>query len=236
MPRRPAMLLACALLVTAAAPPLRAGDDNVPRYAWGGLYVGTHLGGALALTTADDPFGGSGCVQIANPSSDCSRPVPTTTEAIIEDDIWQAMRLGIAADLRLVSSLTLSADVAYLPYVHFSGTDDHVLRDLLSLEWASGTGTQLELILRYALTDQLSLGVGGRYWAMWTRDGTVNFGDEALVPMRFSVEQVALLVQGSYAFSDAENRRAPSQGRAFGDRRWTSFRVATFSSRQPPAD
>ena len=148
---------------------------------------------------------GSGCVQLANPNSDCTRPIPTTVEAISEDDVWQAMRLGIAADLRLVPGLTLLTDAAYLPYVHFSGTDDHVLRDLVSPERGNGTGTQLELILRYAATDQLTLGVGGRYWAMWTRDGIVNFGGEMPVPMRFSVEQAALLVQGSYAFSDADN-------------------------------
>jgi hypothetical protein len=38
---------------------------------------------------------------------------------------------------------------------------------------------------------------------MWTEDGVVNFGGETPVPMRFSVEQAALLFQGSYTFSDA---------------------------------
>jgi hypothetical protein len=37
---------------------------------------------------------------------------------------------------------------------------------------------------------------------MWTEDGTVNFGGQQLAPMRFSVEQSALLVQGSYTFDD----------------------------------
>lgn len=145
---------------------------------------------------------GFGCVQLANPNSDCSRPIPTSIEAISEDDTWRALRLGIAADLQIVPGLTLSADAAYLPYVHIDGVDDHVLRALLSPERANGTGTQLELILKYAVTDRLSVGVGGRYWAMWTPDGNVDFGGEEVVPMRFSVEQAALLFQGSYTFSD----------------------------------
>jgi opacity protein-like surface antigen len=148
---------------------------------------------------------GFGCVQLANPNSDCSQPIPATIEAISEDDTWRALRLGIAADLQIIPGVTLSADAAYLPYVHIDGVDDHVLRSLLSPEQANGTGTQLELIIKYAVTEQLSVGVGARYWAMWTPDGTVDFGGQELVPMRFSVEQAALLVQGSYAFGNVSD-------------------------------
>jgi opacity protein-like surface antigen/outer membrane protease len=145
---------------------------------------------------------GYGCVQIANPHSDCTpAPIPFSTAAIEEDDRWQALRLGVAVDFEIVPGITVSADAAYLPYVRFDGVDDHILRSLVSPEWANGTGTQLELIVSYALTDTFKLGVGGRYWAMWTADGMVNFGGQELVPMRYSVEQAALLVQGSYTFS-----------------------------------
>jgi len=37
---------------------------------------------------------------------------------------------------------------------------------------------------------------------MWTSDGWVNFGGQQLVPMRYAVEQAAVLVQGSYTFTD----------------------------------
>jgi hypothetical protein len=37
---------------------------------------------------------------------------------------------------------------------------------------------------------------------MWTTSGTVNFGGTGIIiPMRYAVEQAALLVQGSYKFS-----------------------------------
>ncbi len=145
---------------------------------------------------------GYGCVQLANPNSDCGTPIPVSVLAIAEDDTWHALRLGIAADVQIVPGLTLTADVAYLPYVRINGVDDHVLRTLLSPERANGTGAQLELFLAYAITDQLKIGVGGRYWSMWTDSGTVDFGGTGnFVPMRFSVEQAALLFQGSLSFN-----------------------------------
>ena len=39
---------------------------------------------------------------------------------------------------------------------------------MISQELGTGIGLQLESILSYLITDQFSVGVGGRYWAMWT--------------------------------------------------------------------
>jgi hypothetical protein len=144
---------------------------------------------------------GFGCRQIANPFSDCGRPIPRSDLGIKEDDKWRALRLGTAVEMELAQRITLSGEAAYLPYVKFTGFDDHVLRKLLSPENGEGIGVQLEATLSYALTDALSLGVGGRYWSMWTTEGTVNFGGTGeIVPMRYAAEQAHLLVQGSYKF------------------------------------
>ncbi len=83
----------------------------------------------------------------------------------------------------------------------FKGTDDHILRDLVSPEDGKGIGVQLEAMLSYAVTDAFSLGVGGRYWSMWTTSGDTNFGGTGdIIPMRYAFEQAHLLVQGSYRF------------------------------------
>ena len=64
---------------------------------------------------------------------------------------------------------------------------------------------QLEGILSYALTDWLSVGVGARYWSMWTTNGTVDFGGTGtIVPMRYAAEQAAVFVQGSYTFASPD--------------------------------
>ena len=145
-----------------------------------------------------------GCRQIANPNSDCVPALPAGVLGITEYDRWQALRLGGAVEVPLAPRLRLDAEAAYLPYVSFSGTDNHVLRSLLSPEDGHGIGVQLEAMLSYAVTDALSIGVGGRYWSMWTTSGNVNFGGTGVfVPMRYAAEQAHLLVQGSYKFAAA---------------------------------
>lgn len=145
-----------------------------------------------------------GCQQIANGNSDCTVAIPESVLGITEDDTWEALRLGVAADIRLAPRLLLSGEAAYLPYVSFTGTDDHVLRSLLSPEDGYGVGVALEAMLSYAVTDCFSLGVGGRYWSLWTTSGTVNFGGTGeFVPMRYAAEQAHLLLQGAYRFDAA---------------------------------
>lgn len=147
---------------------------------------------------------GFGCEQIANPASDCSPALPASLHAISEYDTWRALRLGTAVDILLAPRLTLAGEAAYLPYVDFSGTDDHVLRSLVSPEDGHGDGVQLEATLSYALTEALSIGVGGRYWSMWTTSGNVDFGGTGeIVPMRYAAEQAHLLIEGSYKFGTA---------------------------------
>jgi outer membrane protease len=145
-----------------------------------------------------------GCRQIANPNSDCTTAIPESVVGITENDTWRALRLGAAVNFDLAPDLTLSGEAAYLPYVHFAGTDDHILRSLLSPEDGHGIGVQLEAMLSYAITPELSVGLGGRYWSMWTTSGVVNFGGTGqFVPMRYAAEQAHLLVQGSYKFDAA---------------------------------
>jgi opacity protein-like surface antigen len=145
-----------------------------------------------------------GCTQIANASSDCVPPIPTSVLGITEDDTWKSLRLGMAADFKVLPGVKISADAAYLPYVWLDGTDNHVLRALVSPEDGHGTGVQLELTLSAAITDQFSIGVGGRYWAMWTTTGSTDFGGAGInVPTRFAAEQAAVTLQASYKFGEA---------------------------------
>jgi opacity protein-like surface antigen len=150
-------------------------------------------------TQLKEDMQGFGCRQLANQFSDCVPPLPTSLLVITEDDTWRALRLGSAVEFAVTPRLALSADAAYLPYVTFSGVDNHVLRDLVSPENGHGIGVQLEATLSYMLTESFSVGVGGRYWSFWTTDGEVNFGRTGIiVPMRYATEQAQLMVQGSY--------------------------------------
>ena len=155
----------------------------------------------VGYTQFKQDMAGLGCRQIANRFSDCVPPIAANIRGITENDTWQAVRVGAAVDVALAPRLSLTGDAAYLPYVTFKGTDDHILRNLVSPEDGEGIGVQLEATLSYAVTDAFSLGIGGRYWSMWTTSGDVNFGGTGtIIPMRYAAEQAHLLVQGPYKF------------------------------------
>jgi opacity protein-like surface antigen len=147
-----------------------------------------------------------GCSQIANPFSDCVPSVPNSVLAIVEDDKWYSFRLGVNGVFTVWDRLKLTADAAWLPFVAFRGTDNHLLRadvpSTLSPETGQGQGVQLEAILSYAFANGLNLGAGGRYWAMWSPDTTTNiFGTGCpcqTLPVR--TERYGGFVQASYKF------------------------------------
>ena len=58
----------------------------------------------------------------------CAGGIPDSVAAIVEDDSWQAVRLGLNADIPLIDRWRLNLEGAWLPYVWFSGTDNHLLR------------------------------------------------------------------------------------------------------------
>jgi opacity protein-like surface antigen len=149
-----------------------------------------------------------GCTQIGlpHPSSICGVPEPANKIAISQSEDWHSLRLGINGIVTVAPGLRFAVDAAYLPYAHISALDIHHNRTEMpspnSPAWGEGRGVQLEAILSYDVTPQFSVGVGGRYWAMWTTNVlTAGFGSatptEAL-PIR--VERYGTFLQGSYKF------------------------------------
>lgn len=147
-----------------------------------------------------------GCVQIANPSSDCAPSLPNTVLGITENDTWQSLRVGVNGQIMLLPGLRLTGDVAYLPYVRFGGLDIHWLRavaDNQSPESGKGRGVQLEAIVSYDITPAFSVGVGGRYWAMWTDDSAYSnlFGTPCpCQTLPAKAERAGVFFQGAYRF------------------------------------
>jgi opacity protein-like surface antigen len=146
-----------------------------------------------------------GCRQLnVAPPDDCGDP--PTTVILQEMDEWRSLRLGTAADLMLTPQLKLSAEAAYLPYVSYSGIDNHPQRaagggSTRSPANGVGTGVQLEGVVSYDIAPQFSVGVGGRYWSMSVPQGLTNFfSKNEFIRERFTTEQSAVFVQGSYKF------------------------------------
>jgi opacity protein-like surface antigen len=143
-----------------------------------------------------------GCVQIANSNSDCVPALVNSVLGITEDDKWNSMRIGINSVVKVADRLTLTSDVAYLPFVSFTGTDNHLLRNVantVSPETAAGRGVQLEAILSYAIARSFSVGAGGRYWAMWAPGNSDTFSQGCpcqTLPVR--TERFGAFLQASY--------------------------------------
>jgi opacity protein-like surface antigen len=158
-----------------------------------------------------------GCTPIV--AINCTPSIPTSgSPGITENDKWSALRIGIAGETMLTENVKVSGEVAYLPWVNFTGVDDHFFGNVGMLadefpESGSGRGVQLEALVSYYLTPQFSIGVGGRYWAMWTTNATFNCmfdatrtcGPTPTPPQFFKavVEQAGVIVQASYKFDSS---------------------------------
>ena len=176
---------------------------------------------------------GVGCNQVADDST-CVGFDPTF-QGLVEDDRFDSLRVGLAADFMLTDRLKFTADAAYLPWVSFTGQDDHNARQLLILEAGGpGDGVMLEASLDYKLTSSWSVGIGGRYWAWNMHDGTEYFDFLGLAPPtqpqlgRFSAERYGFFLQSDYHWGAPSNAVLASPPASAMPMNWTGMFVGGF--------
>ncbi|WP_063799742.1 outer membrane beta-barrel protein [Bradyrhizobium jicamae] len=165
------------------------------------------IGGFIGWSYYGQKSDSKGCVQIA--SLPCLAPRERTIGS--QDTDWNAVRIGVSAETMLLDRWRVSADVAYLPWTDFQGRDSHLMRNFttfLDQRGTGGAGVQVEGVLSYFVTDNFSIGVGGRYWAMWTPrysesicTGCIGSGIVTLpAPAKYSMERWGTFLQASYKF------------------------------------
>jgi opacity protein-like surface antigen len=164
------------------------------------------VGPFVGYTYFDQYIFKSGCLQIANPAGNCSptgmsAPLSTSQLIGLENMAWQAVRVGLSGEARLTDRLKLNADVAYLPYVFYSWLDDHLGRDLQVSMFGHGEGMQAQAVLSYDATERLSVGIGGRYWSMWSTSALHQFIPGQAGPNRNAVEMAGAFAQVDYHFA-----------------------------------
>lgn len=181
--------------------------------------AGHRLGTYVGYNYYRETMGAYGVIQIANPlgpmGSAAGGPLAPTGHAIItQEATWQSLRLGVAGEFRLTPRFMLSVDAAFLPYVSVDAEDRHFFgstSEIASINplRGNGVGTQLEAMLSYDLTAELSLGIGARYWAMWTRDASMtrsfdgSSGPITSAPpqhLRLETERAGIFGQALYKF------------------------------------
>ncbi len=155
-----------------------------------------------------------GCNQIAGNTSICgTTPVSDSIQVIEQDNSWHSLRVGVDADLKIGDKITLRADAAYLPYVKMYGMDLHHLRIGTTVgdfaggipEDGAGRGYQFEASIAYAVDENVSLAVGGRYWHMEASgqthfEGNVVGTTTSPQPVNWSTDIYGVFVQGSFKF------------------------------------
>ena len=148
----------------------------------------------------------SGCQQIANSIGNCVVPIPNSQLIGLENMTWQGVRVGLSGQARLADRWRLEGDVAYVPYVAYTWLDDHLQRNLQFSQAGRGNGVQAQAVLSYDVTERLNVGIGARYWAMWSTDASVEDipGSGALRPNRNAIELAGAFVQTSYRFAPGD--------------------------------
>ena len=153
-----------------------------------------------------------GCTQIAG-NTVCANipptfgPVPTDLDNINNVANWDSLRIGANSTVKFNQSLRLTADIAYVRS-HLSAMDYHNLRqDIRGLiEDGTGNGVQLDAILDWMLTQDFSLGFGGRWWHIAT-DGFSRFEQTSVIgepqPVQITQNTYGLLVQANYKFDSS---------------------------------
>jgi opacity protein-like surface antigen/outer membrane protease len=148
-----------------------------------------------------EQYAATDCNQIATPASGICSPMISGVPVITETDKWDSLRLGLATEFWPWPQVKVAGDLAFLPYVKFTGTDNHWLRALVIDETGRGYGVQTEAIVSYYVTPAFSVGLGGRYWAMWTTSGNDAFNG---VPIdrndTYRYERWGAFLQAAYRF------------------------------------
>jgi opacity protein-like surface antigen len=165
---------------------------RTPTYKFGGFI------GYNRYQTSMDAFG---CYQNNLPqSSVCAtgHGFLDSTNGISQFDTWNSLRTGMAAEAQVTDRFKIGGEIAFLPYVLLNALDMHKQRAVNFPVTGTGQGVQAEMILSYRVTDALSVGLGGRYWAMWT-----NNAAQSDIPTNYftiNTERYGIFAQLSYRF------------------------------------
>jgi hypothetical protein len=133
---------------------------------WSSVGGGTTLGLFAGFQQWSEQVDAFGATATVGPVS-----VPGDVRVITNDVRWRSLRVGFAGVAAMTSRVRVLADLAFVPYSKMSNDDSHYLRPDLGpvpnvITSGRGSGGQLDLELRYALSDRLEAGIGVRHWQL----------------------------------------------------------------------
>jgi hypothetical protein len=116
----------------------------------------------------------------------CSAPgvmlVGYDTEVFHYEPTWHAARVGFESKIMFADRWSVSGEVAAIPYAALQNKDSHLLRTDLGpspnviTDSRYAFGVEAELFVNYAVTPNIEISGGVRYWGLTSRSGGVRFG------------------------------------------------------------
>jgi hypothetical protein len=161
---------------------------------------GSRLGVFAGYNYYTEKTNAYGCQQVVG-NIICPVPIPDTVLGIIQDTHWHNARFGLVGEAWM-GNWKLTGEAAAL-YTTLRATDSHVLAFPVDRpQQGTGWGVQLEALAQYYVTQNFSLGVGGRYWYMEAKGThTFNIPPNVFIPRgEFYTERYGVFVQAAYKF------------------------------------
>lgn len=161
----------------------------------------SRIGAFVGIHHFKEKYNGYGCVQAAPGGAMCQPAMPVSVLGLSETARWTSLRLGMVGDFALTDRLKLTVEAAVLPYAKLDAFDNHWMRPDINpmAENGQGYGAQVETSLAYRLTDNFSIGAGGRFWYLVTTGAKTRFPGEANAsPLIFRSERWGGFVQAAY--------------------------------------
>jgi hypothetical protein len=130
--------------------------------------------------------------------------VPFSVPVVIYEPAWHAFRIGVEGKMKISPRLSISGEIAGIPYATLTNKDSHLLRtdlgpvpNIISTA-RSGYGLQAELLVNYALNKNWDVGAGLRYWGLVASPGNVQFGPDFAIHSdltKFEQQRYGVLLQ-----------------------------------------
>jgi hypothetical protein len=130
----------------------------------------------------------------------------------IYEPTWHAVRLGFEGKVAINERWSVSGEIAAVPYASLRNDDSHLLRqsadDLgpapnVVSRSKYAYGVEAEVFANYAVTRNIEIGAGVRYWGLATRNGGVRFGPDFATNNtlnNFDHQRYGILVQAKGRF------------------------------------
>jgi outer membrane protease len=100
---------------------------------------------------------------------------------------WHVVRIGMDAKVAIDQNWSVNGEIAAVPYAALENKDSHLLRQASSdlgpapnviSDSSYAYGVEAEMFVNYAITPNIEIGTGLRYWGLFARSGGTRFGPD----------------------------------------------------------